>query len=77
MFYKMIPLFNDPQNDLAFELIIPSIPGSGFSESPKQPGLDLGQMARMMIVLMERLGHKRFFVHGFTAKFLSILYPDR
>lgn len=38
-YYKTIPLLTEPdENGVAFELIIPSIPGYGFSEAPHQQG---------------------------------------
>ena len=40
-YYKSIPLLTEPTNDIAFELIIPSIPGYGFSEAPHQEGMHL------------------------------------
>jgi len=37
-YYKSIPLLIEPENDTAFEVICPSIPGYGFSEAPHQAG---------------------------------------
>ena len=77
MFFKIIPLLTEPQNDVAFELIVPSVPGTGFSDSPKQPGFDVCQNVRIMVKLMERLGHEKFFVHGVYAKHVSKFFHDR
>ena len=38
-FYKSIPLLIEPVNDVAFEIVVPSIPGYGFSEAPHQEGI--------------------------------------
>ena len=67
---------------MAFELIIPSIPGFGFSEAPKQPGFDMLQSAMIFVKLIKRLGHTQFFVHGedwgsLIAKRMAIIYPEK
>ena len=38
-YYKAIPLLIEATNDIAFEIICPSIPGYGFSDAPQQEGL--------------------------------------
>ncbi|CAG2173392.1 unnamed protein product [Oppiella nova] len=63
-YYKAIPMLIEPTNDIAFEIICPSIPGYGFSEAPHQPGFDVTQTSRIFLKLMHRLNHKTFFVHG-------------
>ncbi|CAG7826289.1 unnamed protein product, partial [Allacma fusca] len=41
-FQKIIPLLIDPKDsDVNFELVIPSLPGYGFSEGAVRPGLGL------------------------------------
>src|ERR671916_3501512 len=39
----------------AFHLVLPSLPGYGFSGEPTELGWDAGRMARAWVVLMERL----------------------
>jgi len=64
-FQKVIPELIDPKNsDINFELIIPSLPGYGFSEAPHRPGLGAIEMAQLFKNLMIRLGHKKFYAHG-------------
>jgi pimeloyl-ACP methyl ester carboxylesterase len=48
----------------AFHLVIPSIPGYGFSGKPTTTGWDPQRIARTWIVLMKRLGYTRFVAQG-------------
>jgi pimeloyl-ACP methyl ester carboxylesterase len=48
----------------AFDLVLPSMPGYGFSERPKTTGWDGDRMARAWAVLMERLGYTRYVSQG-------------
>jgi pimeloyl-ACP methyl ester carboxylesterase len=48
----------------AFDLVIPSIPGYGFSGQPTTTGWDAPRIARAWIVLMKRLGYTRFAAQG-------------
>src|SRR3989442_14084475 len=48
----------------AFHLVIPSIPGYGFSGKPTTPGWDPDRIARAWVVLMNRLGYKKFVAQG-------------
>jgi pimeloyl-ACP methyl ester carboxylesterase len=48
----------------AFHLVIPSLPGHGFSEKPTGPGWDPVRVARAWVVLMKRLGYDRFVAQG-------------
>jgi pimeloyl-ACP methyl ester carboxylesterase len=48
----------------AFDIIIPSLPGYGFSGKPTTPGWDPIRVARAWIVLMKRLGYTRFVAQG-------------
>jgi pimeloyl-ACP methyl ester carboxylesterase len=48
----------------AFDLIIPSMPGYGFSAKPTTPGWDPVRIARAWIVLMKRLGYAKFVAQG-------------
>jgi pimeloyl-ACP methyl ester carboxylesterase len=48
----------------AFHVVIPSIPGYGFSGKPTSPGWDPTRIARAWIVLMKRLGYTRFVAQG-------------
>jgi len=48
----------------AFHLVIPSMPGYGFSGKPAKPGWDPIRIARAWTTLMKRLGYKRFVAQG-------------
>ena len=48
----------------AFDLVIPSMPGYGFSGKPTTSGWDAVRIARAWIVLMKRLGYTKFVAQG-------------
>ena len=48
----------------AFHLVIPSLPGHGFSAKPTSPGWDPVRIARAWVLLMKRLGYDRFVAQG-------------
>jgi pimeloyl-ACP methyl ester carboxylesterase len=48
----------------AFHLVIPSIPGYGFSGKPTASGWDPAHIARAWVELMKRLGYTRFVAQG-------------
>ena len=48
----------------AFHLVLPSLPGYGFSGEPVELGWDLGRTARAWAELMHRLGYSRYVAQG-------------
>ena len=48
----------------AFHLVLPSLPGYGFSGEPVEVGWDLGRTARAWAELMSRLGYTRYVAQG-------------
>ena len=48
----------------AFHLVIPSMPGYGFSGKPTSPGWDAVRIARTWVDLMKRLGYTKFVAQG-------------
>jgi len=48
----------------AFHLVIPSIPGYGYSGKPATTGWDCPHIARAWVVLMKRLGYTKFVAQG-------------
>ncbi|HVK49109.1 MAG TPA: epoxide hydrolase [Pseudobacter sp.] len=48
----------------AFDVVIPSMPGYGFSALPTEPGWGPDRMARAWDVLMKRLGYKKYVSQG-------------
>ncbi|MBW8837815.1 MAG: alpha/beta fold hydrolase, partial [Burkholderia sp.] len=48
----------------AFHLVIPSMPGYGFSGKPATAGWDPGRIARAWAALMDRLGYRKYVAQG-------------
>ena len=48
----------------AFDVVVPSMPGYGFSGRPTTTGWDVAHIARAWIVLMKRLGYTKFVAQG-------------
>ncbi len=66
----------------AFHLVIPSLPGFGFSGKPSESGWSPERMAAAFADLMERLGYDRYGVQGgdwggIIGRSLAGNYPDR
>lgn len=58
----------------AFDVIVPSLPGFGFSGPTREPGWHHRRMAGALLELMDRLGYKKFAVQGGDAG--AILGPE-
>jgi pimeloyl-ACP methyl ester carboxylesterase len=50
--------------DDAFDVVIPSLPGYGFSDKPTTPGWNPDRVARAWDTLMKRLGYTRYLAQG-------------
>jgi len=84
---KLIPLLTDPANhggkaSDAFDVVIPSVPGFGFSERPLQRGMTRWRVAELWVKLMDELGYQRFGLHAndigaVISAWLSLDYPER
>jgi pimeloyl-ACP methyl ester carboxylesterase len=66
----MLPLLTDPARSGAdpadaFEVVVPSLPGYGFSERPVHPGMTSRQISALLVQLMQGLGYERFAAHGY------------
>jgi pimeloyl-ACP methyl ester carboxylesterase len=48
----------------AFHLVLPSLPGYGFSSEPTEPGWEAGRVARAWAELMHLLGYPRYVAQG-------------
>jgi len=48
----------------SFDVVIPSLPGYGFSGKPKSPGWNPPRIARAWATLMQRLGYSRYVAQG-------------
>ncbi|XP_060654451.1 juvenile hormone epoxide hydrolase 1-like [Drosophila nasuta] len=84
-FYDLIHLLHqsnlDPSNKYIFNVVVPSLPGYGWSQGTSRPGLGPAQAAVILRNLMLRLGYKKFFIQGgdwgsILGSHLATLYPD-
>jgi pimeloyl-ACP methyl ester carboxylesterase len=48
----------------AFHLVLPSLPGYGFSAEPRELGWNVGRIAQAWAELMDRLGYTRYVAQG-------------
>ncbi|MEE2784227.1 MAG: epoxide hydrolase [Pseudomonadota bacterium] len=68
-FLKTISPLTEPQNhggsaEDAFHLVIPSLPGFGWSGKPTSPGWGTGKTAEAWAKLMAELGYERYYAQG-------------
>ena len=66
---KLIPPLTDPtafggREEDAFDVVIPSMPGYGFSGKPMTTGWGPERMGRAWAILMKRLGYTRYVAQG-------------
>lgn len=70
----------DPQD--AFHVVVPSLPGFGFSGHPRRTGWNRERIAEMWVELMARLGYDRFVAQGgdwgaSVANHLGLSHPEQ
>ena len=58
------PTAHGGRTEDAFDLVLPSLPGYGFSGEPTEIGWDPGRVARAWAELMHRLGYSRYVAQG-------------
>ncbi|XP_053620314.1 juvenile hormone epoxide hydrolase-like [Plodia interpunctella] len=82
-FYEAIPFLTAISNDrnFALDLIIPSMPGYGFSDAAVRPGLGAVEIAIVFKNLMRRLGFQKFYFQGgdwgaFVGSSMVTLFPE-
>lgn len=68
-FQKVIAPLIDPANhggkaEDAFHLVLPSLPGFGFSDKPREPGWGIDKIAAAWDELMVRLGYSHYLAQG-------------
>lgn len=69
------------QQDPAFHVVAPSIPGFGFSPAPKKPGFGLIEAGAAFNQLMHQLGYEHYVIQGgdfgsHTARYMGAAYPE-
>jgi pimeloyl-ACP methyl ester carboxylesterase len=84
---KVIPLLTDPaahggREEDAFDVIVPSLPGYGFSDRPRERGMNPPKVAGLWARLMTELGYERFGAQGgdwgsAISTSLGLDYPKR
>jgi len=77
-YLEIVPLLADA----GFEVIVPSLPGYGFSEIPLEWGFTSARIAEVMLALMDALGHERFMIHAHdhgasVTSRLAFHHPER
>jgi pimeloyl-ACP methyl ester carboxylesterase len=60
----LVPLLTEPVDGVAFDLVLPSLPGYGFSGQPTQPGMNHTKIAPLWAELMTRLNYPKFLTSG-------------
>ncbi len=84
---KIIPLLTDPASHggdpaVSFDVIVPSLPGFGFSDRPRERGMTADRVAELWARLMtEALGYRRFAAAGgdwgsAVTRSLALAHPD-
>jgi pimeloyl-ACP methyl ester carboxylesterase len=86
-FRKLIGPLTEPQlyggrAEDAFHVVIPSLPGFGFSGEPQERGYNPERMAHVLASLMQRLGYERYGAQGgdwgaIINRVHAARYPDR
>jgi len=74
---RIVPLLTD-----SFHVVIPSLPGYGFSDRPMRPGMNAFRIAEIWVELMSELGYPKFAAQGGdlcagVATALGLRHPDR
>jgi epoxide hydrolase len=80
-FMEVIGPLTEPGPD-AFDLVVPSIPGFGFSGPTRERGWNVNRVARAWDVLMGRLGYERYGAQGGDwgsqiSRELGVIAPER
>jgi pimeloyl-ACP methyl ester carboxylesterase len=84
---KLIPLLTDPAAHGAdaadsFDVVVPSLPGYGFSDRPLARGMNPRRIAALWVRLMDALGYQRFCAQGgdwgsAVSSALGLDHPER
>uniref|UniRef100_A0A8D8F6D7 Epoxide hydrolase n=1 Tax=Culex pipiens TaxID=7175 RepID=A0A8D8F6D7_CULPI len=82
-FYEIIPKLTSKSNDkdFVFEVVVPSLPGYGWSQAASKQGLSPSRIAYIMNSLMTRLGHQKYILQGgdwgsLIANYMATYFQD-
>lgn len=82
-FYEIIPKLTaaNKHHNLVFEVVVPSLPGYGFSQGASKTGFGPVEMSVVLRNLMIRLGHQRFFIQGgdwgsILGSHIATIFPE-
>lgn len=84
---RLIPMLTDPAQfggdaSDSVDVIVPSLPGYGYSDRPTSPGMNVWRIADIWAALMRELGYERFAAQGgdlgaAVSTALGLRHPDR
>ena len=84
---ELIPLLTDPAGHSgdpadSFDVVVPSVPGFGFSDRPLEPGMTRWRIAALWAKLMDGLGYERYALQAndigaVISAWLALDFPDR
>ena len=84
-FYDILPKLTKTieikKMKFAFEVVVPSLPGYGWSQASSKTGMNPPHIAIIMNHLMKRLGHSQYYVQGgdwgsFIGSVMATLFPQ-
>jgi pimeloyl-ACP methyl ester carboxylesterase len=83
-FYRVIPELTKqkPGEKFVFEVIVPSLPGYGFSEAAHKEGFHAAYAGRIFDKLMQRLGFNKYYIQGgdwgsAVCSGMAVMFPER
>jgi pimeloyl-ACP methyl ester carboxylesterase len=84
---EIIPMLTDPANHNgnvfdSFDVIVPSVPGYGFSDRPLEPGMTRWRVAKIWTQLMDGLGYQKFGLQAndigaVISSWLALDHPEK
>ena len=80
-FLKVIPLLTKGKDGIEFDVVCPAIPGYGFSDKPKEQGMNAEEVAKLENELMLALGYDKYIAQGgdwgaVVTKWIAELFPE-
>lgn len=82
-FYELIPKLITPNSKtgVQFDVVIPSLPGFGWSDGASIPGLGVAEVSVIMRNLMLKLGYSKFLIQGgdwgsYIGSTIAAVFPE-